>query len=268
MREVRALAVVVLVLGTVAASPIIIRHDRADGEYRALGERFADLHVELRVPLRDGTPGPVGNGLGTLIAPTWVLTAAHVVRSFAPGHPDNRVTGQHVVTVNGAEHRVAEVFLHPDYVRRPSSANDIALVRLADPVANHRYAEAYRERDEVGREVVWVGTGDFGTGRTGPTTRDRTLRGATNRVERADDLRLFFKFDSPESGAATELEGISGPGDSGNGALMERNGRVYIVGVGCCQSHDGTEGLYGVTEIYPRVSSYAAWIDEVMSGSR
>jgi hypothetical protein len=249
---------------------IIIRHDRADEDHRTLGQRFIDVHVETRVPGRDGATGPIGNGMGTLIAPTWILTAAHVARNFAHGYPGNRSTGDHFVTIDGSDYRVARVVLHPDYVRRPSRQADIALIELAEGVANHRYAELYRESDEVGQEVIFVGSGDFGTDQTGPTRRDRRLRAATNRVDRADSRTLYFTFHSPDSENVTELEGISGPGDSGGGALIERDGRVYIAGVSCCQDHDGTEGLYGVTEIYPRVSFYAAWIDQVMrpSGTR
>jgi secreted trypsin-like serine protease len=243
---------------------MIIRHDRADEDYRALGQRFIDLHVETRVPGRDGATGPIGNGMGTLIAPTWVLTAAHVARTFAHGDPGNRSTGDHYVTISGSDYRVARVVLHPDYVRRPSRQTDIALIELADPARNHRYAELYRETDEVGQEVIFLGSGDVGTGQTGPTRRDRRLRGATNRVDRAGPRTLYFTFDGPDSENVTQLEGISGPGDSGGGALIERDGRLYIAGVSCCQDHGGNEGLYGVTEIYPRVSFYAAWIDRVM----
>jgi hypothetical protein len=58
------------------------------------------------------------------------------------------------VTINGSDYRVARVVLHPDYVRRPSRKTDIALIELADPATNHRYAELYRETDEVGQEVI------------------------------------------------------------------------------------------------------------------
>lgn len=113
--------------------------------------------------------------------------------------------------------------------------------------------------------MIFIGTGLTGTGRSGAKTRDRVLRGATNRVARADEHRLYFTFDAPGSAAVTHLEGISGPGDSGNGALIHRNDSIYIAGVGCCQRHSGTEGVYAVTEIYARVARHAAWIDQVMA---
>lgn len=246
------------------ATPIVIRHDRADEEYRALGARYADVHVEIRVPRRDGTQGRAGNGLGTLIGPAWVLTASHVAADLPVALREANGDAVHNVTVNGREHRVQRVFVHPDYLREPSSRSDIALVQLAEPVENARYAHLYPGDDETGHEVIFIGTGVTGTGRNGAATTDRVLRGATNRVDRTDEHRLYFTFDAPGSAAATHLEGISGPGDSGNGALIHRNDSIYVVGVGCCQRHSGTEGVYGVTEVYPRVARHAAWINQVM----
>jgi hypothetical protein len=55
---------------------------------------------------------------------------------------------------------------------------------------------------------------------------DRRLRAATNRVEKADGPFLQFRFDAPEDPNVTDLEGISGPGDSGGPAYIERAARV------------------------------------------
>lgn len=262
--KIRAASFGLAALGLFGATPIVIRHDRADEEYRALGARYADVHVEIRVPRRDGTQGPTGNGLGTLINPAWVLTASHVAADLPASLRDANGAAIHRVAINGRDYRVHRVFVHPEYLREPSSEHDIALVQLAERVENARYAHLYRNEDETGHEVIFVGTGVTGTGRNGATTTDRVLRGATNRVDRTDEHRLYFTFDAPGSAAATHLEGISGPGDSGNGALIHRNDSIFVVGVGCCQRHSGTEGVYGVTEIYPRVARHAVWIDQVM----
>lgn len=103
---------------------IVIRDDREEARYVALGDR---LPAAVSV-LPDGS--------GASVAADWVLTAGHV-----------------------------------------------------SPV------ELYSGDDEVGQMVTFVGRGGTGTGLTGPQVADGRKRGATNRVESADE--------------ATELEGYT-----------------------------------------------------------
>jgi secreted trypsin-like serine protease len=242
-----------LAVALTAASPIIIRHDRPDEAYRALGERFADVNAVVT----GRADGRVYRGQGTLIGPTWILTAAHVVRR----------DGDYEVQVDGRSYRVARIVLHPLFSLE-AAVHDIALLELAEPVQSDRYAQLYRGADEAGLGVIKIGTGGFGDGVTGFREQERVLRGATNRVAVVDEWRLEFVFDAPGSEHVTELEGIAGPGDSGNAALIESGGRILIVGVGSHQRGSGdTQGKYGVTEVYERVSAYADWIDQVISAS-
>jgi len=233
------------------ASPlagIVIRHDLEDALYRAPAEEFPTL-------VRINRPG----ALGTLIAPTWVLTAGHVARPLEPGH---------VVTVAGQDLAVHRVVFHPGW-RTPQTnvVDDAALLELELPAEGVVPTPLYRDRDEVGRVVVFAGMGGTGTGRDGLAEFSGpydALRRATNRVERADERWLVFRFDPPEG--ATDLEGISGPGDSGGPAFLERDGRRYLAGISSWQDdrEQGSPGVYGVLEYYARVSSYADWIDEVI----
>ena len=231
-----------IVAMAVPAESIVIRHDREDAGYLDLGARFP-------VTCAMNLPG----GEGTLIAPAWILTAAHVAKWFKPAHK---------VRCGGAEVEVAEVVLYPG---GREGKDDLALVKLVREVRDIKPVALYRGQDEAGRIVTFVGRGGFGTGLTGPEKRDGLLRGATNEVWKTTERMLVFRFDEPPGG--TPLEGISGPGDSGGPALLEKDGTLLIAGISSGQDSraQGKEGVYGVLEYYTRVSAYAQWIDETVA---
>ncbi len=111
----------VLVVATAfvsSAAPIIIRHDRDEAAYLDLGRRYVEglCHV-----LNDRG---VVNGEGILIAPRWVVTAAHVARGLRPGQS---------LQIGEASYAVEQVFLHPKWGGL-SPEHDIALVRLQEEV--------------------------------------------------------------------------------------------------------------------------------------
>ena len=160
---------------------------------------------------------------------------------------------------------VRRIILHPGWKSPQTNVvDDIALLELEHP-AQAQPVSIYRRRDEAGRTVTFVGHGATGNGRDGVVRGSPLqLRKATNAIDEASDRWLVFRFDEP--GAATDLEGISGPGDSGGPAFLTIDGRTSIAGVSSWQDNrkQGKEGLYGVVEYYARVSSYAGWIDETI----
>ena len=226
-----------------ALEAIIIRHDREDSRYIALGRKYLSV-CHLNLP----------DGEGTLIAPDWILTAAHVALDLEKGHQ---------VTVNGKNYMITKVLIHPDYLR---SRHDIALLKLNKTVHHVEPVSLYRETDEVGKLVTIVGGGDTGTGLTGPVRNDGKIRGAHNHVDEVNKAWIIFAFNGSDT--ALDLEGISGPGDSGGPAFIEKDGRLYVAGVSAIQSFAKqglSEGRYGVLEYYTRVSSYLDWIDEALA---
>ena len=154
--------------------------------------------------------------------------------------------------------------VHPEYNLEKDGRHDIALVQLKEKVENGKPAKLYEITDERGKQVVFVGKGGFGNGLDGPIEYDKKQRGATNTIIGTDEYWIEFMFDS--AGDATELEGISGPGDSGGPAFITKASELYVAGVGSFQNGNGKkEGTYAVSEYYARVSSYTEWIHSAIS---
>ncbi|NIS32696.1 MAG: trypsin-like serine protease, partial [Actinobacteria bacterium] len=195
------------------------------------------------------------DGEGVLIAPRWVLTAAHV----ATGAPRERLRAQ----LLGVEYRVAEVIAYPDW--RPGKT-DLALMRLAAPVQQVAPLELSNADLAVGTEVLLAGRGDYGDGQRGVVGNDGKLRVANNAVSKIEPERLFIRLDAPEDGAL-DAEGVSGPGDSGTPALVERDGRLEVVGIGSVgvSPKPRPYGEYGSQDVFIRTSHFAEWILEEQS---
>ena len=241
---------------TLPASAIVIRHDVADSAYRADAADYPFLFLMYR------TPEGYGDCVATMISPEWAVTAAHCtdVKSLTEGI----ASGGFEVEIGRVKNRIVQVERHPGTVAgRPV---DLALLRLSKPATHVRPVKLYRSTDEVGREVMFPGWGDPGNGRDGVGKGDGNFRVAENRVDRTEAGRIIFIFDSPDSGKALPFEGISGPGDSGGPALVMTPQGWATMGVSSAQRvTGGKEGLYGVEEIYVRVSDYVSWIEANMA---
>lgn len=233
---------------------MIIRHDRDDAAYRQLAREFPAVCC-LNAP-QDA------KGVGTLIGPRHVLTAAHSAYKLPPAH--------HIL-VAGEPRRVARVIVHPSWETRPAQVgadairdiSDLAVLELAEPVADVAPLGLYEGDDEIGGVATFVGRGRFGNGEAGPQVADLTWRAATNRVEaKVHDQWLLFRFDEPA--CATDLEGVGGTGDSGGPALLYRGGSYRVAGVASWE--DTTQapgrGQYGTRKYYSRVASSIPWILE------
>ena len=167
-------------------------------------------------------------------------------------------------------HAIGAVFIHPRWKSVNDVAFDVALVQMTSDVTGVKPAVLFHGPEPVGAVVTFVGRGGFGTGLTGLRGEDRSLRAATNRIDAVSEVDLQFRFDRPGDPHVTELEGISGPGDSGGAAYFERDGTLYVIGVSCWQDTKPTgrvQGRYGVVEHYVRVTPHYPWLTRTMQAA-
>jgi hypothetical protein len=224
----------------VASWPIVRRADRADVRYLEAGARYPAVVALGRA------------GDATLIAPRWLLTAAHVAAA---------VQGRRSVDIAGKGYGIERVVLHPEW--RALGPHDVGLVRLDRPVQGVKPMGLYRANHERGLVATIIGHGGAGRGDSRERTEDGRARAATSRVDSASAAWLFFSFDAPPSG--TDLEGAPGPGDSGGPAVLRVSGSDLVAGISSA-GFDGRDGpgSYGAVDVFTRVSTHAAWIDSVM----
>lgn len=267
----RSLLLSLLLAMSSTASGVVIRHDVDDSKYRIPESEFPAL---VDMP---------GEGHGVLIAPQWAMTAAHTI----PAHSKLKQ-----VIINGVTRDVERVVMHPGYKTLPqelidqatasgeamlivvvlASSDDIALIKLTQPVTDVAPAAIYERSDEPGQIVKIIGKGATGTGDMGhdPRGPNRTeLRRAFNKVTSAYDRWLCYVFDEPAT--ALPLEGVLGNGDSGGPLLIQTGNQWSLAGLGSWKVVQGNvltarPGRYGQVTCNVRVSHYIGWIESVMSG--
>jgi hypothetical protein len=231
-----------------AAAAIVTRHDVPDEAYV---RKAADLPSYCRMSAPDGG--------GALIAPGWVITAAHLTPHFKLGHRFH---------CGAEELHMAEIIVHPKY-KENVGRHDLALIRLQDP-SRQAPLKLWRGGGEERHVVSLIGHWLGGNGLTGVSdTAEKKLKGATNRVAAADKYWLRFMLNAPTDRASTPLEGVSGGGDSGAPAYLQQGSVTYLMGVGSRNldsNGDDIEQNYGDTDLYVRVSSHTSWIDRVLEG--
>jgi hypothetical protein len=234
----------------------VIRHDRADADYRTLADGYQSVGM-----IRGSTGLSGYMGSGTLIADDWVLTAGHVVDAAQSMS----------FFIGGERYEAADWIAHPQWDGSLGKGYDIALVHLDRAVSGIDPAERYRGWGEAGNIATAIGYGRSGDGATGASTGPGTKRAGQNLIDGVDARSggriLTSDFDSPFGlTQPLDMEYLIAPGDSGGGLFVDSPLGPLLAGVHSFgAATDGTlNSDYGDLSGHTRVAAFNDWIDSIV----
>lgn len=181
-----------------------------------------------------------------VIAPNWVLTAAHVVSS----------SDEVCVVIKDKEYVLSKIKIHEEFEENKFGYNDIALGFSEEKFGMDFYPEIYDKQDEQGKVAAICGYGVTGTFATGATRYSDIKRAGSNIIDRTERSCLICN----NIGRKTELEFMIANGDSGGGLFLD--GKLAGINSFVMADDGKPNSDYGDECAHTRLSLYTWWIKE------
>lgn len=242
----RLLALLVLMFALVPAT--------ASAEPGIVGGSNADQPYPFAVSLHSST-GKLFCA-GALIAPAWVVTAAHCAFDKSPAGISVRA-GTAEVGQGGEVAQVADVVVNPAF-NTQSPAGDIALLRLATPVKAAPIAPATAAAPGTATRIL-------GWGQTCPKVNCGQIPTTLQQLDThiVEGTKCTSTFDGTAELCTDNPDGKAGAcfGDSGGPEVVRDGDHWLLVGV---TSRPGNNDpvCASAPSIYTSVVAYAPWIAE------
>ena len=216
---------------------------------------------------------------GSIVSAEWIVTAAHCVEDMAPTGLQVLAGVDELSTPAAAPRRdVAVIVIHPQYSTSYDSDNDIAMVKLADPLElNGTTMSPIAMPDSIPDGWPAADTPAFisGWGNMSTTGYDfpTTLHGATVDVltNPSDPYCGGYSVQDYDpvtmmcAGTTDAPVKDTCQGDSGGPLAVDRSGTWTLAGITSWGSGCADPDYPGV---YTRVTQYTAWIAEWLASGR
>ena len=279
------------------AFSVIIRHDKNIDEYT----EYANQSKFNSVGYFSGENG--NGGTFVLVAPKYILTAAHSFIDYDTEEEIIEMDGKTVTVFNSYNERVDSIknyifnlngkilkgkklIIHPNYfIDSEEDENfDIAIVELEESIDDIVIPILYDKFDEQGLIGTFVGFGASGAGNSINSellylkiAGKNVIDSIGGSLHLGNYCKLLSDFDDPENitpnklgdSIPLDLEFGTGGGDSGGPLFIKSDyDELYLVGIlsggGLSLENIELNRMYGQISEWTRISTFKEWIELII----